>query len=57
MLPFELVLILLLAAGIALIGLALSGYGSKDRSHEPPPRLPGHKVQEQLARRDDPDAT
>jgi hypothetical protein len=56
--PFELVLFLLLVAGVALIGFALSGYGSPDRSHRPPPRLPGHDIQDQLARRkDDPDAS
>ncbi|MFI5426385.1 hypothetical protein [Aeromicrobium sp. UC242_57] len=49
--PFELVLALLLLAGLALIGLALSGYGSRDRSHEPPPRMPGHEIQEEPARR------
>jgi len=53
--PFDIVLLLLLIAGVALIGVALSGYGSPDRSHEPPPRLPGHDIQEQLARRKDPD--
>ncbi|MET1037153.1 MAG: hypothetical protein ABW075_02700 [Aeromicrobium sp.] len=53
--PFELVLLLLLVAGVALIGLALSGYGSPDRSHRPPPRLPGHDIQDQLAKRNDPD--
>jgi hypothetical protein len=53
--PFEIVLFLLLVVGVALIGLALSGYGSPDRSHEKPPRLPGHDVQEQLRRRSGPD--
>jgi hypothetical protein len=55
--PFEIVLFLLLVGGVVLIGLALSGAGSPDRSHEPPPRLPGHDVQERLARRDEPDAS
>lgn len=55
--PFELVLLLLLIGGVALIGLAVSGYGSPDRSHEPPPRLPGHDIQDQLKRRRDPDAS
>jgi hypothetical protein len=50
--PFEFVLLLLLIAGVALIGLALSGYGSPDRSRMPPPRLPGHEVQEERARRE-----
>lgn len=27
---------------LILMGLVLSGYGSKDRSHLPPPKLPGH---------------
>ncbi len=53
---FEFVLLFLLVAGIALIGVALSGYGSPDRSHEPPPRLPGHDVQDKLKKRNDPDA-
>jgi hypothetical protein len=53
--PFEIVLLLLLIIGVALIGLAVSGYGSPDRSHEKPPRLPGHDVQERLAQRKDPD--
>ena len=53
--PFEIVLLLLLIVGVALIGLAVSGYGSPDRSHEKPPRLPGHDLQERLAQRKDPD--
>lgn len=53
--PFEIVLLLLLIAGVALIGLALSGYGSPDRSHEKPPRMPGHDVQDQLKKSDDRD--
>lgn len=48
--PFEIVLLLLLIAGVALIGLALSGYGSPDRSHEKPPRMPGHDIEDQLKR-------
>ena len=48
--PFEIVLLLLLIVGVALIGLALSGYGSPDRSHEKPPRMPGHDIEEQLKR-------
>lgn len=51
--PFQVVLLLLLIAGIAVMGLALTGYGSPDRSHTAPPRLPGHDVDEQLRRRDD----
>jgi len=27
---------------LLLMAVALSGYGSKDRSHLPPPKLPGH---------------
>ena len=30
-------------AALILMGVALSGYGSKDKSHLPPPELPGHK--------------
>ncbi|NRQ49803.1 hypothetical protein [Aeromicrobium stalagmiti] len=55
--PFEFVLFLLLVAGIALMAVALSGYGSTDRSHEPPPRLPGHDVQDKLNERKNPDAS
>lgn len=55
--PFQIVLLLLLIAGVALIGLALSGYGSPDRSRTPPPRLPGHEIQDQLAKRKKPDAS
>lgn len=51
--PFQVVLLFLLIAGIAVIGLALTGYGSPDRSHAKPPRLPGHDVQDQLRRRDE----
>ena len=54
--PFEIVLLLLLIAGVALIGLALSGYGSPDRSHEKPPRMPGHEAEERLRKRNHPDA-
>jgi hypothetical protein len=53
--PFHLVLLLMFIAGLALIAFALSGYGSRDRSHEPPPRMPGHDIQDQLRRRNDPD--
>lgn len=28
---------------LILMGLVLSGKGSKDRSHQPPPTLPGHR--------------
>ncbi|MCW2840067.1 MAG: hypothetical protein JWR55_1550 [Aeromicrobium sp.] len=54
--PFQVVLLLLLIAGVGLIGVALSGYGSPDRSHRPPPRLPGHDIQDELLRRKKPDA-
>jgi hypothetical protein len=50
--PFHIVLALLFIGGLGLMAVTLSGYGSPDRSHEPPPRLPGHDVQDQLARRD-----
>lgn len=50
---FNVVLFLLFVVGLALIGLALSGYGSRDRSHEPPPRLPGHDIQDQLRKREE----
>jgi hypothetical protein len=50
--PFQIVLLLFLIAGVALLGLAVSGYGSPDRSRTPPPRLPGHEVQEERARRE-----
>jgi hypothetical protein len=50
--PFQIVLLLLLIAGVALLGLAVSGYGSPDRSRQLPPRLPGHEVQEELRRRE-----
>ncbi|MET0766991.1 MAG: hypothetical protein ABWY50_05050 [Aeromicrobium sp.] len=50
--PFHLVLALLFIVGLGLMALTLSGYGSTDRSHEPPPRLPGHDVRDKLARRD-----
>jgi hypothetical protein len=53
--PFNLVLLLLLVGGVALIGLALSGFGSRDRSHQPSPRLPGHTIQDQRAERDERD--
>ncbi|MBC7631207.1 hypothetical protein [Aeromicrobium sp.] len=52
---FHIVLGLLFIAALALLALALSGYGSTDRSHEAPPRLPGHDVQDELKRRADPD--
>ncbi|MET0928562.1 MAG: hypothetical protein ABWX74_03540 [Aeromicrobium sp.] len=55
--PFQIVLLLLLIGGIALLGLAVSGYGSPDRSRTPPPRLPGHEIQDQLTKRKDPDAS
>lgn len=51
--PFNITLLLLLIGGLALLGLALSGYGSRDRSGQTPPRLPGHIIQEQNAKRDE----
>ncbi|AWB93297.1 hypothetical protein C3E78_14370 [Aeromicrobium chenweiae] len=53
---FTFVLLLLLLAGLVLIGLALTGAGSRDRSHEAPPRLPGHDVIDKRAKRENPDA-
>jgi hypothetical protein len=44
---FTLLVGLLFIAGIALMGLALSGYGSSDRTRHPS-RLPGHDVQDKL---------
>ena len=46
--PFTLLVGLLIIGGIALMGLALSGYGSSDRSRQHPPRLPGHDTQDRL---------
>jgi hypothetical protein len=54
--PFDIVLLLLLIAGLGLMGFALSGYGSPDRSHQAPPRMPGHEIDEQLKKRHDPGA-
>ena len=45
---FTLLVGLLFIGGVTLMGLALSGYGSSDRTHEHPPRLPGHDVQDKL---------
>lgn len=44
--PFQLVLGLLILGGLVLMGLTLSGFGSPDHSHEEPPRLPGHDIQD-----------
>lgn len=52
---FTFVLFLLLVGGIVLIGVALSGAGSPDRSHQQPPRLPGHDVIDKRAKRENPD--
>ncbi len=46
--PFHIALLILFAAGIGLIVLSLSGYGSSDRSNQQHPRLPGHDTQERL---------
>lgn len=35
-------IVLAVMGALFLIGIVVSGYGSKDRSHEPPPHLPGH---------------
>lgn len=48
--PANVAIVLLFVLGLALVGLALSGYGSADRTHEKHPRLPGHDTQEQLER-------
>ena len=45
---FTLLVGLLIIGGIALMGLALSGYGSSDRTRQHPPRLPGHDVEDKL---------
>ena len=45
---FTLLVGLLFIIGIGLMGLALSGYGTRDRTHHQPPRLPGHDVQDKL---------
>jgi hypothetical protein len=45
---FTLLVGLLFIGGIVLMGLALSGYGSSDRTRQHPPRLPGHDVQDKL---------
>jgi len=45
---FTLLVGLLFIGGIALMGLALSGYGSSDRTRQHSPRLPGHDVQDRL---------
>jgi hypothetical protein len=45
---FTLLVGVLFIGGIALMALALSGYGSSDRTHHSPPRLPGHDVQDKL---------
>ena len=45
---FTLLVAVLFIIGIALMGLALSGYGSSDRTHHHPPRLPGHDVDDKL---------
>jgi hypothetical protein len=37
---------------LLLLGVALSGYGSKDRSHLPPPKLPGHAITDPAKRED-----
>lgn len=40
--PITLVLGLLFIGALALMAVVLSGYGSTDRSDQPPPHLPGH---------------
>jgi len=43
---FQLAMLILFVGALVLIGVALTGYGSRDRSHEQHPRLPGHETQE-----------
>lgn len=45
---FTLLVATLFIIGVGIMGLALSGYGSRDRTHQSPPRLPGHDVQDKL---------
>jgi hypothetical protein len=54
---FTLLVAVLFIGGITLMALALSGYGTKDRSHQSPPRLPGHDVQDRLNDTKGPGAT
>jgi hypothetical protein len=54
---FTLLVAALFIGGISLMGLALSGYGSSDRTHHHPPRLPGHDIQDKLRSRENPDTT
>jgi len=43
--PFQIAILILMAAGIGLVALALTGYGSPDRTHQKHPHLPGHDTQ------------
>ena len=36
-------LALAFVAALTLMGVVVTGYGSKDKSHLPPPELPGHR--------------
>jgi hypothetical protein len=45
---FTLLVAVLFIGGIALMAVALTGYGSTDRTHQHPPRLPGHDTQDKL---------
>ena len=43
-------IVLAVSGALALMTVVLFGIGSPDRSHEPPPRLPGHDF---LTKKDD----
>lgn len=45
---FTFLVAVLFIGGVALMGLALSGFGTSDRTHHRPPRLPGHDIQDKL---------
>lgn len=40
--PVTMFIVLMVLAAIVLLGVALFGIGSPDRSDQPPPHLPGH---------------
>lgn len=40
--PVTLFIVLAVIGALALMGVALFGIGSSDRTHQPPPHLPGH---------------
>lgn len=49
---FAILVALLFIAGVGLMVLALSGYGSSDRTRQAPPRLPGHDTMDKLDKKD-----